>query len=114
MIFMANGQDVVLSVPDVSCEHCVRAIDGALSTLSGVEAVSTDIPTKSIHLRYEPNQISHESTPTQLFSPVQSRVLVSRMYEIELIHASDNKGEASILLANWSWSGLICSGEDLE
>lgn len=111
---MANGQDVVLSVPDVSCEHCVRAIDGALSTLSGVEAVSTDIPTKSIHLRYEPNQISHESTPTQLFSPVQSRVLVSRMHEIELIHASDNKGEASILLANWSWSGLICSGEDLE
>lgn len=36
------------------------------------------------------------------------------MHEIELIHASDNKGEASILLANWSWSGLICSGEDLE
>jgi copper chaperone CopZ len=66
MIFMANGQDVVLSVPDVSCEHCVRAIDGALSTLSGVEAVSTDIPTKSIHLRYEPNQISMEQIEAAL------------------------------------------------
>lgn len=63
---MANVQDVSLSVPDVSCEHCVKAIDGALSTLQGIEAVSTDIPTKTVHLRYDSNQLSMEQIEAAL------------------------------------------------
>ena len=55
---MANVQDVVLSVPDVSCEHCVKTVNGELGVLPGVEAVSTDIPTKEVHLRYDANQLS--------------------------------------------------------
>lgn len=55
---MAEIQDVVLSVPDVSCEHCVKAVNGALGTLPGVESVETDIPTKSVHLRYDASQLS--------------------------------------------------------
>ena len=55
---MANVQDVVLSVPDVSCEHCVKTVNGALGVLPGVEAVSTDIPMKEVHLRYDANQLS--------------------------------------------------------
>ena len=55
---MAATQETVLSVPDVSCEHCVKTINGALQGLPGVEAVSTDIPTKTVHLRYDPNQVS--------------------------------------------------------
>jgi copper chaperone len=55
---MATIQDVVLSVPDVSCEHCVKTINGALGTLAGVETVATDIPTKSVHLRYDSDQLS--------------------------------------------------------
>ena len=51
-------QETVLSVPDVSCEHCVKTIDGALGALPGVEQVTTDIPTKSVRLRYNPNQVS--------------------------------------------------------
>lgn len=57
---MATIQDITLSVPDVSCEHCVKTIDGALGVLPGVEAVSTDIPTKTVHLRYDGNQLSLE------------------------------------------------------
>ncbi len=63
---MANVQDIVLSVPDVSCEHCVKTVNGALGTLPGVEAVSTDIPTKSVHLRYDPSQLSMEQIETTL------------------------------------------------
>lgn len=63
---MANVQDIVLSVPDVSCEHCVKTVNGALRTLPGVEAVSTDIPTKSVHLRYDPNQLSMEQIESTL------------------------------------------------
>ncbi len=55
---MANVQDVVLSVPDVSCEHCVKTVNGALGNLPGVEHVSTDIPTKTVHLRYDEHQLS--------------------------------------------------------
>jgi len=55
---MANVQDVVLLVPDISCEHCVKTVNGALGVLAGVEAVSTDIPTKKVHLRYDANQLS--------------------------------------------------------
>lgn len=63
---MTTVQDVVLSVPDVSCEHCVHAINGALGTLPGVETVSTDIPTKSVHLRYDAAQLSMEQIETAL------------------------------------------------
>ena len=55
---MTVVQETILSVPDISCEHCVNAINGALKDLPGVEAVSTDIPTKKVHLRYDPNQVT--------------------------------------------------------
>jgi copper chaperone len=63
---MANVQEVVLSVPDVSCEHCVKTVNGALGVLPGVETVSTDIPTKSVHLRYDPSQLSIEQIEATL------------------------------------------------
>ncbi|GAC1447304.1 MAG: copper chaperone CopZ [Ktedonobacteraceae bacterium] len=63
---MAQVQDVTLSVPDVSCEHCVKTINGVLGALPGVEAVSTDIPSKTVHLRYDANQLSLEQIETTL------------------------------------------------
>ncbi len=63
---MANIQETALSVPDVSCEHCVKAINGALSELPGVEAVTTDIPTKTVHLRYDPSKVSLEKVEAAL------------------------------------------------
>lgn len=38
-------------VPDVSCEHCVRAITDELSQIDGVEQVKVDIPTKIVTVR---------------------------------------------------------------
>jgi copper chaperone len=55
---MIAVQETILSVPDISCEHCVNAINGALRGLPGVETVNTDIPTKTVHLRYDPNQVT--------------------------------------------------------
>jgi copper chaperone len=63
---MANVQEITLSVPDVSCQHCVHTINGALGQLAGVEAVSTDIPTKTVHLRYNPDQLTMEKIETTL------------------------------------------------
>ena len=53
-------QEITLHVPEISCEHCVHTINGALSALPGVERVSTDIPTKTVALRYEPGAVTME------------------------------------------------------
>lgn len=63
---MANIEEIVLSVPDVSCEHCVKVIDGAVGTLPGVETVITDIHTKSVHVRYDAEQLSLTQIETAL------------------------------------------------
>jgi copper chaperone len=63
---MAITQETVLSVPDISCEHCVKTINGALGAVPGVESVSTDIPTKSVQLRYNPSQVSMEQIEATL------------------------------------------------
>lgn len=48
----------VLSVPDISCEHCQRAIEGALRKEPGVSSVRVDVPTKKVFLEYDPGKIS--------------------------------------------------------
>jgi copper chaperone len=63
---MAEIKEVVLSVPDVSCQHCVQTINGSLSTLAGVASVTTDIPTKTVHLRYDPGHVSLEQVEVTL------------------------------------------------
>jgi Copper chaperone len=57
---MTTTKDITLSVPDISCEHCVKTINGALGATAGVQNVHTDIPTKSVHLSYDPAHISLE------------------------------------------------------
>lgn len=63
---MAQVEDITLNVPDVSCEHCVKTIDGALGALPGVEAVRTDLPTKTVQVRFEPGKVSREQIEATL------------------------------------------------
>ena len=63
---MAQTHETVLSVPDISCEHCVKTINGALGALPGVESVQTDIPSKSVRLRYDEGQVSMDQIEATL------------------------------------------------
>lgn len=63
---MAETRETVLSVPDISCEHCVKTINGALGALPGVEDVRTDIPTKSVRLRYDGSRVTMEQIEATL------------------------------------------------
>ncbi|HEX6796242.1 MAG TPA: copper ion binding protein [Ktedonobacterales bacterium] len=63
---MAQVEDITLKVPDVSCEHCVKTIDGALGVLPGVELVRTDLPTKTVQVRFEPGKVSREQIEATL------------------------------------------------
>jgi copper chaperone len=51
-------QSTTLIAPDISCEHCQHAIEGAVGKVEGVSSVKVDIPTKSIHLTYDPQMVS--------------------------------------------------------
>jgi copper chaperone CopZ len=39
-------------VPEIRCEHCVRAITNELTSVPGIEAVDIDIPTKIVTVRH--------------------------------------------------------------
>ena len=50
----------VLSVPDISCEHCERTITNALVPVDGVQAVRVDIPTKQVRVEYDEQRVDVE------------------------------------------------------
>jgi copper chaperone len=54
------SREIALSVPDVSCEHCVKTVSGALGALPGVDEVNVDLASKTVSLRYEPAQVTLE------------------------------------------------------
>jgi copper chaperone len=51
-------QSTTLVAPDISCENCQRAIEGAIGDLTGVSSVQVDIPTTTVHVTYDPEVIT--------------------------------------------------------
>lgn len=51
-------ESTTLVAPDISCEHCQHAIEGAVGKLEGVSKVNVDIPTKTVHIDYDPQQVT--------------------------------------------------------
>ncbi|RCG32724.1 copper chaperone [Sphaerisporangium album] len=39
---------LVLSVPGISCDHCVNAISGSVGEVPGVSAVDVDLATRTV------------------------------------------------------------------
>lgn len=50
--------NVVLDIPEISCEHCSQAITEALQPQAGVRTVRVDVPTQKVHLEFDERQIS--------------------------------------------------------
>lgn len=50
----------ILSVPDISCEHCERTITEALSPVAGVHTVQVDIPAKLVRVEYDETAVDVE------------------------------------------------------
>jgi copper chaperone len=50
----------ILSVPDISCEHCERTIAGALSPVAGITAVAVDIPARTVRVDYDAGRVDVE------------------------------------------------------
>ena len=43
----------VMSVPDISCDHCRDSIEGAIGPLDGVDEVEVDVATKTVRIEHE-------------------------------------------------------------
>ncbi len=49
--------NIILEVPDISCEHCEKTVTGALRQQPGVRNVQVDIPRKVVYLEYDPETL---------------------------------------------------------
>ncbi|HVA26120.1 MAG TPA: heavy-metal-associated domain-containing protein [Chloroflexota bacterium] len=67
----------VLTVPDISCEHCEHTITQALSPVEGITSVRVDIPEKKVQVDYDASQVDVERMKAILADedyPVESAV----------------------------------------
>jgi copper chaperone len=51
-------ESTTLIALDISCEHCQHAIKGAVGKMDGVKIVQVDIPTKTVHVEYDPQKVT--------------------------------------------------------
>jgi copper chaperone len=51
-------EKTTLVAPDISCEHCQHAIEGAVGKVEGVKTVNVDIPAKTVQIEYDPQQVT--------------------------------------------------------
>ncbi|MDR1571121.1 MAG: copper ion binding protein [Clostridiales Family XIII bacterium] len=47
-------EESVIGVEGMSCEHCVKAITGAVGALPGVGGVSVDLEAKTVTVTHDP------------------------------------------------------------
>ncbi len=69
-----------LIVPDMSCAHCELTIRETLSPLAGIEQVTVDLPSKSVTVNYDPDQINVDQMSQALAEesyPVSATELVA-------------------------------------
>jgi len=53
-----NMESTSLVAPDISCENCQHAIEGAVGELEGVNSVKVDIPSKTVDINYDPEKVT--------------------------------------------------------
>jgi copper ion binding protein len=57
---------VTVTAPNISCEHCKRAIEGAVGALPGVQSVHVEVPSKTVQVSYDPAQVSRATIEATL------------------------------------------------
>jgi copper chaperone len=50
-------EEVTLTAPDISCDHCIATIRKAVSSLAGVQSVDGNPQTKQVKIRYDPSVV---------------------------------------------------------
>ncbi len=63
---MAATSTLTRTAPDISCEHCVNAITGALTAINGVSSVSVDVEGKRVDVSYDADSASADQIDAAL------------------------------------------------
>jgi copper chaperone len=53
-------QQLTLTAPDISCDHCIMSIRRAVSKLAGVEFVGGDPTRKQVSVRFDESRVKLE------------------------------------------------------
>jgi copper chaperone len=53
-------EKVTLNVKGMSCGHCVKAVEGSVGTLNGVNAVKVNLDAATVDVEFNPQQVSLE------------------------------------------------------
>lgn len=51
-------EHVSLLAPDISCGHCVNAIQNRIGNLKGVKSVHASVDTQAVGVEFDPSQIT--------------------------------------------------------
>ncbi|MEH7125782.1 copper chaperone CopZ [Bacillus sp. JJ1532] len=51
-------EKVTLNVAGMSCGHCVKAVEGGVGELAGVESVKVDLKNGTVDVEYRSNEVS--------------------------------------------------------
>jgi copper chaperone CopZ len=46
-------ENVMLTLPKIGCQGCMKKVVAALGTVAGVEIIETSVPSKTVLLHYE-------------------------------------------------------------
>ncbi len=53
-----STEQITLTVPDISCGHCVATVQTVVGALDGVERVQADAETKRVEVAFDPARVS--------------------------------------------------------
>lgn len=59
-------EHVSLNTPDISCGHCVNAVQNRLGKLEGIRAATASAETKRVEIDYDPAKVSLETIKREL------------------------------------------------
>jgi copper chaperone CopZ len=51
-------EERLISIPRMSCNGCLKNVTTTLQALPSLTILATDLPTKTLHLCYDPEQLS--------------------------------------------------------
>ena len=60
-------EQTTLDVQGMSCGHCVKAIEGSVGKLDGVNSVQVDLQANKVDVEYDANQVSIEKIKETIY-----------------------------------------------
>ena len=59
-------EESVIKVEGMSCEHCVKAVEGAVGALPGISHVAVDLKKKSVTVKYNPAESTLDAIKAEI------------------------------------------------